>query len=136
MKQLTHLLDSNICIRFLRGDATIVTKLNAEMCSRCALSVVTEAELLFGAMLADDPIEASERVYDFVANFECLPLAGCLHEYAVQKVRLRKIGKIIEDFDLLIGATALSQGLVLATTNIRHLARIDGLRLEDWSKGA
>ncbi len=38
----------------------------------------------------------------------------------------------LDDFDLLIGATALEAGMKLVTNNTRHLARIPGLDLEDW----
>jgi len=33
---------------------------------------------------------------------------------------------------LLIGATALEHGAILVTHNVGELARIEGLRLEDW----
>jgi tRNA(fMet)-specific endonuclease VapC len=42
---------------------------------------------------------------------------------------LKQKGQIIEAEDLFIGATALQFGLRLATGNVRHFARIDGLML-------
>jgi predicted nucleic acid-binding protein len=37
---------------------------------------------------------------------------------------------IIDDIDLLIGATALQHNLTLLTNNRRHFERIDGLCIE------
>ncbi|MGH7961054.1 MAG: type II toxin-antitoxin system VapC family toxin [Candidatus Binatia bacterium] len=50
--------------------------------------------------------------------------------FGKERGRLRKAGKSIADFDLLIGATALRHGLTLLTNNSRHFSRIQGLRLE------
>lgn len=39
---------------------------------------------------------------------------------------------MIEDFDLLIGCTAVAKGLVMVTDNTKHFSRIEGIELEDW----
>lgn len=41
-------------------------------------------------------------------------------------------GKMIEDFDLLIGCTAVANGLVMVTDNTKHFSRIEGIVLENW----
>lgn len=46
-----------------------------------------------------------------------LPIGRVLHEYARQKAALRRTGRIVNDFDLLIGATAIVHGLTLVTWN-------------------
>jgi predicted nucleic acid-binding protein len=40
----------------------------------------------------------------------------------------------MDDFDLLIAATALEHGLIVATLNVRHFSMIAGLSWEDWSE--
>ena len=52
--------------------------------------------------------------------------------YAKIKVSLRRTGSIIEDFDILIGATAIENDLTLVTDNERHFSRIEGLRVVNW----
>ena len=47
-----------------------------------------------------------------------------------ERGRLRSTGKMVADFDLLIGATALRHDLTLLTNNRRHFEIIEGLRLE------
>ena len=50
------------------------------------------------------------------------------------KAALQRRGTPIEDMDLAIASIALSLPVRLATCNIRHFARIDDLKLVDWSE--
>jgi predicted nucleic acid-binding protein len=43
--------------------------------------------------------------------------------------KLKKSGMLIESEDLLIAATALANQMKLATGNVKHFNRIDGLEL-------
>jgi len=65
-----------------------------------------------------------------------LPIFPALDIYASEKARLQKSGKIIDDFDLLIGVTAVSFGLVMVTNNTNHFIRIKDVKLEDWTSEA
>ena len=38
----------------------------------------------------------------------------------------------IDDFDLLIGASAVANDLILVTENVKHLERIPHLKIENW----
>ena len=40
--------------------------------------------------------------------------------------------KMIDDFDLLIGATAIANGLILVSENEKHFVRIPEIKLENW----
>ena len=39
---------------------------------------------------------------------------------------------MIDDFDILIGATALKYDMILVTENIKHLSRVPGIIIENW----
>ena len=54
-------------------------------------------------------------------------------EFGRQKARLMRLGTVIEDFDLAIGSIALALDARLATLNVKHMARIRGLVVDDWS---
>ena len=41
-------------------------------------------------------------------------------------------GTMIEDFDLLIACCAIANNCILGSENLKHLSRIQGLRLENW----
>ncbi len=59
-------------------------------------------------------------------NIEILDTASEIYQ------QLKPQGKLIEDADTLIAATALYEQAVLVTDNTKHFARIRGLRLENW----
>ena len=54
--------------------------------------------------------------------------------YSKEKSRLLSKGTAVGEFDLLIGATALANGLRLATLNTRDFLKIDLLEVEDWGR--
>lgn len=66
--------------------------------------------------------------------FTVLPIYDSLDLFAKEKVRLQRQGNLIPDFDLLIGAITISNNLTLVTNNEKHFRRIEGIRLENWSK--
>lgn len=66
--------------------------------------------------------------------FQVVPIFGSLQLYGQLKSRLEQAGTRIDDFDLLIGASALQNGLILVTHNTKHFARLEGLNIEDWEQ--
>jgi tRNA(fMet)-specific endonuclease VapC len=50
------------------------------------------------------------------------------------KAQLRRQGNLIEDFDLLLAATALANGLTIITNNTAHFGRVAGLFLDNWTQ--
>lgn len=52
--------------------------------------------------------------------------------YAKEKARLKRNGRIVGEFDLLIGATALRYNLTLVTRNTKDFANPAGIQLENW----
>jgi tRNA(fMet)-specific endonuclease VapC len=54
-------------------------------------------------------------------------------EFGRQKARLDKLGIIIEDFDIAIGSIAIALGATLATSNAKHLGRLERVALDDWA---
>jgi tRNA(fMet)-specific endonuclease VapC len=61
-----------------------------------------------------------------------LRIGEVLPGYARQKAALRRIGRTVDDFDLLIGSTAINRDLILVTRNTKHFADMIGLTLENW----
>jgi hypothetical protein len=49
-----------------------------------------------------------------------------------QKARLTKTGNLIDDFDLLIGCSAVANNLIMVTDNVKHLSRIKNIVIENW----
>jgi tRNA(fMet)-specific endonuclease VapC len=55
--------------------------------------------------------------------------------YAFEKAKLRRKGLLIDDFDILIGATSIVNNMVMVTNNSTHLNRLDNVIIEDWTTG-
>ena len=91
-------------------------------------------ELLYGAQCSAHSQENSRLVQGLLDSFEVVPFNVCISEFCSQKARLRRLGQIIEDNDLYIGCTALALGIPVASENVRHLSRIEGLHVENWVK--
>jgi tRNA(fMet)-specific endonuclease VapC len=53
--------------------------------------------------------------------------------YAREKARLRKKGLPLDDFDFLIGATAIANKLTLVTRNVNDFNRLEGIKIENWA---
>ena len=61
-----------------------------------------------------------------------VPFSDGISEYGRQKDILIKKGQMIEDFDLLIGCSAVANGMIMVTDNTKHFSRIEGVQLETW----
>lgn len=75
-----------------------------------------------------------KQLVKFQSLFDILPIFPSLDIYAKEKSRLRRKGQIVDDFDLLIGATAIFNDLTLVTRNVKHYKRLDKIKIEDWAK--
>jgi len=59
-----------------------------------------------------------------------LPL---LKWFGALKARLKKNNRLLPDADIFVAAAALEKAEALATCNVRHCERIEGLKIENWS---
>lgn len=64
--------------------------------------------------------------------FRILPIFNSIPIYAKEKVRLRKKGIMISDFDLLIGSTSIANELIMITENVKEFERISSIEIENW----
>ena len=133
MKQ--YLLDTNVCVFLLRGQYAIDKKLDNVGLENCHISEITEAELKYGAELGRRKglRKRMEHLNDFLASINILPISDAIDLYASEKARLRLAGTPADDdFDLLIGCTAIVNDMVLVTENLKHFINYAGIRLENW----
>lgn len=129
-----YLLDTNICIYFLRNRFDIDKRIATVGWNNCCISEITVAELLYGAERSNDVEKNVRLVEEFCNCIDTIPIKEVLTVYARQKVILRKKGTPIDDLDLFIGATAVAYQYIMVTENIRHLNRLDGIQIENWVK--
>ena len=132
---MQYLLDTNICVFFLRGKFNLDDIIKEKGRENCFISEITVVELRFGAENSDDPNKSHKAVDVFLRGLSIIPIFGSIRRYAKEKVRLRRLGKPIHDeFDLLIGVTAIENKLTLITDNLKDFERLDGIKTENWFK--
>ena len=108
----------------------VVEKLDKLKSEGLGLSVISLAELYAGIYRSNDIHKAIEVLSKFLLRVTILGVdEGICQIFGNEHAKLRTMGKIIEDFDLLIAATCLSHNLKLLTNNRRHFERIEGLEI-------
>lgn len=93
----------------------------------CFISEMTVAELKYGVENSKTPEKMRPVVEGFISKFAVIPIA-------LEKAKLRTIGLMIDDFDILIGATAVENKMVMVTNNTAHFSRLDNIIIEDWTE--
>ena len=133
---MKYLLDTDICIFFLQGKFSIKDKIKEVDVRNCCISELTIAELKYGVEKSEN-YEKHEKEVKKVENlFVIIPIYKSFDKYAKEKVKLQKAGNLIPDFDLLIGASSITEGLIMVSNNEKHLSRLKGIQLENWTKPA
>ncbi len=127
-----YLIDTNICIYYLKARYGLNNKIAEIGIENCFISEITVAELKFGAEKSEQKEYNRKIISAFILKFTIIPIFSCIDVFAKEKARLRKKGIIIDDFDLLIGATALANGLIMVTNNTKHLGRLKDIDIENW----
>jgi tRNA(fMet)-specific endonuclease VapC len=131
---MRFLLDTNICIYVIKQKpSSVKQRLQAIDPSDVGISIVTLAELEYGAAKSQNPERNQQILTTFCAPFE---IVGLSEEDAriLGNIRadLERRGQPIGSYDLLIAAQALSRSLTLVTNNVREFQRIEGLIIENW----
>lgn len=130
---MSYLLDTDTCIYWLNGRSSVKDKLLAAGWDQIAISVVTQAELYYGAYNSSRVTENLKRADDFIRQLPIVALhEAVLKQFGALKAELRQSGQLLPDFDLLIGSVAVVEERILVTNNTRHYQRIPDLKLENW----
>ena len=127
-----YLLDTNICIFYFKEKYGVQKRLQQIGYENCAISEITLAELVYGAECSIDIEKNMVIINNFIRRVQVLPVLHAIEIYAKEKARLRKIGNMIDDLDLFIGATAIANNMILVTENEKHLNRLSGIQIENW----
>lgn len=131
-----NLLDSNILIHHQRGYFNIGEYLREHdiPIEDCYISEITAIEVKVGEILL------KRKGYKFnvdsdaiLSNFNILPISDCIDFFVKEKCRLQFAGTpMANNFDLLIGCTAVVNNLIMVTENIKDFKNIETIRIENW----
>lgn len=132
---MLYLLDTNIISYFAEGNQNVIS--NLQQCvlaeNEIGISVIVFYEVERGLKFVNATKKLAD-FYDFVSQCILIPVTVDIAKTASDIYSdLRRKGRIIEDADILIGASAIANNAVLVTNNEKHLGHIEGLRIENWT---
>lgn len=128
-----YLIDTNIIIYRLKNLGNVNANFLKNTDNHMSLSVISYGELVFGAKKSKAVEKNMETVNAIKSIFPLLEITSeIMNIFGEIKAYTQKIGKTIDDMDLLIAATAITNNFTLVTHNMKHFENIPNLKVEDW----
>jgi tRNA(fMet)-specific endonuclease VapC len=135
---VTYVLDTNAVSALMKGEEAVVARLASHVPADVAIPQPVIAEIAYGI----ERLPRSRRRGALQARLDllCSEIPRTVwtdavsHAYGRIKATLERRGTRIEDFDAAIAAHALALGSTLVTANVAHMARVPGLKVEDWTR--
>ncbi len=128
------LLDTDILSALMRQNPAVTSRAKSYLSTHGQLtfSIITRYEILRGLYAK----QAYKQIDSFHKLCERSYLLSISDEIVVKAAEiygvLHRRGELISDADILIGATALVNGICIVTNNLQHFQRIPGLTVENW----
>jgi len=127
----SYLIDTDRVIDHFNKVEKVTRKLEELVPKGLALSIISLAELYEGVYYSRDSEESQKVLKDFLASD--LLILGLDEEickvFGKERGKLRRKGKIIGDFDLLIASTCIYYDLIHLTNNRKHYEAVKGLNI-------
>jgi tRNA(fMet)-specific endonuclease VapC len=131
---MRYLLDTCAVSDFAQGQPEVLTRVKAATPEDIAASALTEMAVAYGLLLLNPKLARRLKpVMDaFFGTIRVLPYDRKAAEAtATARASLKRRGRPIGAYDVLIAGTALAHELILVTSNVR-VRQVEGLRVEDW----
>jgi tRNA(fMet)-specific endonuclease VapC len=131
----TYMLDTNIASHIIKGDILLVRERLVKVPFReIAVSVITQAELLYGVAKRGRPQGLATRVHEFLIRVNVLPWTQDVASvYGDLRASCEAVGVTLAPMDMMIAAHAKTVNAILVTRDRVFSYIPDGLILEDWT---
>jgi len=131
-----YLLDTNICIFAInKRPLHVLNKIKEYSKKGIYISSLTVAELEYGVANSNQIENNRIALLQFLSIFNIINFDDSdAIRYGLLKTNLKKMGKLIGPIDMLLAAQALAKDFIFVTNNVDEFNRVDGLKIEDWSK--
>lgn len=133
---MRYMLDTNICIYLIKGRSDVVlNRMHAFRTGEIGVSVVTVAELQYGVSKSEYKVRNQTALEAFLLPLDIAEFTvDATVAYGSIRAELERKGRPIGPLDTMIAAHAWSLDVPLVTNNTREFERVEGLRVEDWTK--
>lgn len=127
-------LDTNICIYIVKEKPPqVLEKFEQIEPHKLGISIITLAELEYGAAKSMNPAKNYQVIEDFIAYLDIFNWdRQASHIYGELRAHLNRQGTPIGILDTQIAAHCLSLDCILVTNNGREFERVPGLKVENW----
>ena len=132
---MKYLLDTDICIYIINEKTqSILNKLKTFSEEEIFISSITTSELYYGLEKSVHYEKNKKALEEFLYPFSKIDYRY-EHSNTYGKIRseLEKKGLIIGPYDLMIGAIAKFENMILVTNNRKEFRRIKDLKIETWN---
>ncbi len=133
---MKYVLDTNTVSAVMKSDAGVLKRLKESNRRDILVPQPVMAEIAYG--IARLPRSRrrhllEERFGVVAETFERIEWTDAVSTaFGDIKARLERKGRPIEDFDAAIAAHAIANAATLVSANVRHMAGVPNLVLEDW----
>ncbi len=134
---MKYLLDTTAFSAVMRREDTIMSWLKTKKPGQVLTAPPVMAEIEYGLQRLDKASRRyqllfvqKERLLAIFSVLDWIPLAS--KYFGKIKADLETRGMLIDDFDIAIGAIALSHECHVLTANLKHFQRIQGLAASSW----
>lgn len=133
-----YVLDTNVVSALMKGDPRVIARLQRVGRRDVCMPQPVVAEIEYGL----GRLARTKRREALASRFDLLKSEIQRGEWSDDvsaafgriKSTLERKGTRIEDFDAAVAAHALALDGVLVTANLKHMVRVSGLEVEDWSQ--
>jgi len=126
----SYLVDTDWVIDHFNKVDRVTQKLKELKPDGIVLSIISLAELYEGVYYSKDPATSQRLLTTFLIAFPVLGIDEEISKiFGKERGKLRRAGRIISDFDLLIASTCLRHNLTLLTNNRKHYEVVEGLKM-------
>ena len=131
---MRYMLDTDISIYLIKNHPPALRERFDSLRWELCISVITLGELRFGAEKSARRMQNIAAVESYAQQLHVMPFAAdAAAHFGELRAHLTRAGTPVGPFDLLIGAHARSESLILVTNNVREFARMPGLQVRTGS---
>ena len=133
---MLYLLDTNIVSYLMEGNEKVSKNLTTCLANGNTINIpdIVYYEVQRGLLYNNS--KRLQELFDSVCNYYGVLHSSNMDLYiaAQQYSVLKRSGSLIEDDDILIGSLAIGNNAILVTNNTKHLSRLQGIKIENWTE--